>query len=600
MTIPGSAAYGAMKAAVETLTRYMAKELGARKITANVIAPGAIATYFSGGLVRDNLEVHQRVASMTALGRVGLPETSAARWRCCCRPRAAGSTGSGSRCRAAWGSDRRRQREGATAWAGPASKLAMRGLHLALLAAIAACGSSPSGGGLQPVPDAASTPDAAVSDAAVPLEWPLLRTEGRSAARVLVSATRAVILEETLGALDEVDPGPRRVRSVDRVTLAERVWEPAPTSRIADIAVHPSGAVSLALVDESHAIAVVRLDAELVPVAETPLVDPQAGRDPLQFPGEPEDAGLLANFFTADAVRVAPAGEELVVTVLTFRESVIAYRLRLADGAWTTAWRTLVEPAVILTPFLPIGGSFDTFGAIVAWFRPSLAIDGKGNAYVAVWAGQKRIPAHAMVFGDGVEPLPHEQFRRDSDVLLTKLDAAGARLWTRVIGTANEDEPYAVAAADDEAVVVGRSRRNPGEDNSQWDPWLAAVDGSGALLVSRTLPFDASGIFLGVAVDASGAVLAGGSDGWQQNPEGLSIFTYGAKLLVALPRSDGEPARLAVPAGPRHNEIRSVVSLPGTFWYAGHEDGPLTHSGDGDRAQIHATGVVGAVSATQP
>ena len=74
MTIPGSAAYAAMKAAVETLTRYMAKELGARKITANVIAPGAIATDFSGGMVRDNSEMNRRIAEMTALGRVGLPD----------------------------------------------------------------------------------------------------------------------------------------------------------------------------------------------------------------------------------------------------------------------------------------------------------------------------------------------------------------------------------------------------------------------------------------------------------------------------------------------------------------------------------------------
>src|ERR1700737_1466890 len=56
MTIPGSGVYGAMKAGLETLTRYMAKELGARKITANTIAPGAIATDFSGGMVRDNPE----------------------------------------------------------------------------------------------------------------------------------------------------------------------------------------------------------------------------------------------------------------------------------------------------------------------------------------------------------------------------------------------------------------------------------------------------------------------------------------------------------------------------------------------------------------
>lgn len=74
MTLPGFAAYGAMKAAVETLTRYMAKELGGRKITANVIAPGAIETDFAGGMVRDNPELNKMVASTTALGRVGLPD----------------------------------------------------------------------------------------------------------------------------------------------------------------------------------------------------------------------------------------------------------------------------------------------------------------------------------------------------------------------------------------------------------------------------------------------------------------------------------------------------------------------------------------------
>jgi hypothetical protein len=327
-----------------------------------------------------------------------------------------------------------------------------------------------------------------------------------------------------------------------------------------------------------------------------PLVDEQAATDPLPLPGETDPGDLRANFFSADAVRVAPAGEELVVAVLTWRNSVVAYRLRLAPGGWTVAWRTLVEPAVGLTPFLPIGGSFDTFGAIIAWFRPSLATDGAGNAYVAVWAGQRRIPAHAMVFGDGVEPLPHEPFARDSDVLMTKVDPAGARLWTRVIGTRFEDEPYALAAAGDEAVVVGRSRRNPNDDNSQWDPWLAAVDGSGALIASRTLLFDASGIFLSVAVDPAGAILAGGSDGWRQNPEGLSILTDGAKLLVALEDATAEPSRIPLPPGPRHNEIRSVVSSPREAWYAGHEDGPLTHSGDVDRSQIRATGVVGTAT----
>jgi NAD(P)-dependent dehydrogenase (short-subunit alcohol dehydrogenase family) len=72
--LPGSSAYGAAKGAVEVLTRYLAKELGPRGIAVNVVAPGAIETDFSGGMVRDNPEVNKQVAAMTALGRVGVPD----------------------------------------------------------------------------------------------------------------------------------------------------------------------------------------------------------------------------------------------------------------------------------------------------------------------------------------------------------------------------------------------------------------------------------------------------------------------------------------------------------------------------------------------
>ncbi|MDR5782642.1 SDR family oxidoreductase [Caballeronia sp. LZ065] len=72
--IPESAAYGSLKGAVEVLTKYMAKELAPRRIAVNVVAPGAIQTDFSGGIVRDNPEVNRRVTEMTALGRPGLPD----------------------------------------------------------------------------------------------------------------------------------------------------------------------------------------------------------------------------------------------------------------------------------------------------------------------------------------------------------------------------------------------------------------------------------------------------------------------------------------------------------------------------------------------
>lgn len=72
--LPGYAAYASMKGAMEVLTRYQAKELGARGISVNSIAPGAIETDFGGGRVRDNDDLNKYVASQTALGRVGLPD----------------------------------------------------------------------------------------------------------------------------------------------------------------------------------------------------------------------------------------------------------------------------------------------------------------------------------------------------------------------------------------------------------------------------------------------------------------------------------------------------------------------------------------------
>jgi NAD(P)-dependent dehydrogenase (short-subunit alcohol dehydrogenase family) len=73
-TLPGYAAYAAAKGAVEVLTRYQAAELGPRGIRVNTIVPGAIATDFGGGVVRDNADLNSAIARTIALGRVGEPD----------------------------------------------------------------------------------------------------------------------------------------------------------------------------------------------------------------------------------------------------------------------------------------------------------------------------------------------------------------------------------------------------------------------------------------------------------------------------------------------------------------------------------------------
>jgi NAD(P)-dependent dehydrogenase (short-subunit alcohol dehydrogenase family) len=73
-SFPGASAYASMKGAIEVFTRYLAKELAPRGIRANIVAPGAIATDFSGGRVRDDEQTNNFVSSMTALGRPGNAE----------------------------------------------------------------------------------------------------------------------------------------------------------------------------------------------------------------------------------------------------------------------------------------------------------------------------------------------------------------------------------------------------------------------------------------------------------------------------------------------------------------------------------------------
>lgn len=71
VSFAGRGAYASMKSAVETLTKYLAKELGGRNIRANVVAPGAVATDFGGGNTRDNPQVQTYLKSITAIPRIG-------------------------------------------------------------------------------------------------------------------------------------------------------------------------------------------------------------------------------------------------------------------------------------------------------------------------------------------------------------------------------------------------------------------------------------------------------------------------------------------------------------------------------------------------
>ena len=69
---PTYAAYAATKAGIEAMSRILSKELGAKGITVNVIAPGPVATaLFLRGKTDDDIKP---IVGRTPLGRLGEPE----------------------------------------------------------------------------------------------------------------------------------------------------------------------------------------------------------------------------------------------------------------------------------------------------------------------------------------------------------------------------------------------------------------------------------------------------------------------------------------------------------------------------------------------
>ncbi|HEX6767106.1 MAG TPA: hypothetical protein VF103_16530 [Polyangiaceae bacterium] len=403
------------------------------------------------------------------------------------------------------------------------------------------------------------------------------------------------VLEEVLQTFAEGAAAPSRIRELTVDANTARVWTPPVGTYIADFCRHASGEFSAVLVGESKTISVARLSSGLTSLAVEEIHDPAVATDPHAAGTGVTD--LRGGGFGTDPARIGASGETAVVAVNSSLNSVIAYRLGFEAGVWSAPARSLLEPPAHLTLSLPIGGSFDTFGAMAAWFRPLLDVDEAGNVFVAIWAGKERIPGHVEVFHDGLAPLPGDANLpvAHADILLTKMSPNGTRLWSRVVGTEHEDEPYALRASHGFVAIVGRSRRFPGFDNSIWDALLSVTKSDGELVGTRTLPLNASGILLAVDGLPSGGFLLGGSDGWSQNPEGLSVSSYGTKLLLEVRAFDAAPIRHPLEAGPRHNEVRAVLAEPSKFWFAGHEDGPIMHTGDADTREIRATGVLGSL-----
>ena len=187
---------------------------------------------------------------------------------------------------------------------------------------------------------------------------------------------------------------------------------------IADATLHPSGAVTAVLVDADAAVWLARLGPDLALLDLAQLHDPEIVHDPFPFDGGVEQpTDLTTNGLPRDPVRIASDREEAVMTAVTPLNSVLLYRLAFSTH-WDTPRRALILPVTPHVPFLPIGGTFDTFGAMWSSFRALVDVDPEGNAYVAFWAGPRTLQSHDAFAGDDLHKIATNQFSQDSDVLL--------------------------------------------------------------------------------------------------------------------------------------------------------------------------------------
>jgi hypothetical protein len=193
----------------------------------------------------------------------------------------------------------------------------------------------------------------------------LLRTEGWSARERLRTGSGPVVVVEEVLAGFAASSGPSRLRRLATPATPETAWAAPAGLVIAGAAYHPSGEVSAVLVGEDASVSLARFTPELALIALTQLHDPDLPGDPFNSGTGETDLRAHVLFSLATPARIAADGEDVVVAVDSAANEVIAYRLSFAGG-WSHSRRATIEPPLGLTPLLPIGGSFDTFGAMDA------------------------------------------------------------------------------------------------------------------------------------------------------------------------------------------------------------------------------------------
>lgn len=435
---------------------------------------------------------------------------------------------------------------------------------------------------------AASTPTPA-PEPSVPERLP-----GRAVVKWLaVDARPGFWLEERL-AREPLVQGDRAIGPRAIVSSAGVVWSPAESERLVDACRHPSGAWSGVVVDGTGHVALVHGDGAGLR-DRTALADPALADDPRAWLGAPK-GGLRLGPFSETGVRIAADGEDVAIGLVSEDFAYLVYRAVRATSGFVVSPHVLVSPAAPPNAILPIGGSYDVFGATLSPWALPIAVAPDGRAFVAGHLDGSRVTRHETALGQRLELLRDVLYPRERtvDVLAAAVDRDGKVAFTTVTGTPDvEDEVFGVAASSTRFAVLGRSRRELGRDNTELHGMVAELARDGARLGTTTIDAPGSAIVqVGVYEETNEATLwLGGSEGWAQNPSGRSVYQNGTAMLSRL--EGGMPrtvVRVTPPATSGHAELRAMARASGKLWLGGHENGPLTHTGDADASLVRADG----------
>ena len=352
-----------------------------------------------------------------------------------------------------------------------------------------------------------------------------------------------------------------------------------------DFALHPSGEVSLVLATDTQLRLQRRAnDGRLI--GDMAFTDVAAASDP--FIGNIatiKDSLSLVPQGTRDAVHLAPFGEDLLIAYRTGRNAVVAQLLSYNGADFEQRWRTIVEPGVPIYLVRLTSGTFDPFGSLDDQWHVALDADPEGRSAIAVSLGGTELTkGHSEYFGEPLDPA------LVNGSIVTVLDANGHRLGATPVDTSVLSEVHAVRWAGESILVAGRMRTAVREDGGGWDGFVARVSPGNPAVQLQALDFDRGDVILDVAPLDDGSIAVAGSTAYVQNPTGGSISESAEPLLAVLPATSGPAKRLPLPAGPRHNQVRTVAAWLHGWVIGGLQNGPGTHSADSDPTLLTCDG----------